>query len=306
MVAVTVTNWSTQTSQIGNKLNAQVDYNYKKYKDNHAAWARTFQSAEQKRRQEESQWQQFYYQVYAEDNAWWKTAVVFALNGIQLWALTEQYKQQKEIADRTYELSNRQLSIAEKMYSYYKQEFQPHETALGQQIDHYFAKPYLPQYETTGGRFALNARIQMIGKRRDALMCSSQYCTGALSTTLKDLALQEANAVANAMNSAVKYEKLRELKMEQKWLQTRLSFISLGRGVADQGITGIDGAVRAFHSFGADPGAALSQLLTTVAYTVGGIIDAPSRPNAPAPVVEAQPVYQRQAARPTTRITRQG
>lgn len=270
------------------------------YKDNLKQWNDAFVKAENNRRADETRWRNFYKETYATENAWLKNTVMFILNGVQLWALVQQYNQQKEIADRTYNLAHRQLALAEGMYNYYKEMFQPHEVALGGQIDGYFANPYRPQYETTSGRFALNARMQMIGKRREALMCASQYCTGALASTLKDLALQEANLVANAMNSGVKYEKLRQSKMDQKWLQTRLAFIQAGRGVAAQGITGIDGAVKAFHSFGADPGAALGQLLTTVARTVGGIIPTPSTRGTPAPVVEAVPAV----SRPVTSVPR--
>lgn len=266
-----------QAQEMGKKLNEQVDHNLEKQKANHEAWKATFLQAEATRRTEERNWREFYQTVYKGEKSWLQKTMLFVLNGIQLWALVQQYNQQKTIAKRTYELANRQLTLAENMYSYYKKEFQPHETALGQQIENYFANPYRPQYEITAGRFALNARIQMAGKRRGVLMCTSQYCTGAVTSALKDIAIQEAQQVANAMNSGVKYETLREHKMEQKWLSARLAFVQAGRGVASQGVTGIDGAVRAFHSFGADPGSALSQLLGTIAHTVGGIIPAPQQ-----------------------------
>lgn len=283
MTSVTITNTQQlaqdQAEAMGKKLNAQVDHNLEKLKANHEAWKATFLEAETNRRAEERNWREYYQLVYQGEKSWWQNTMLFILNGIQLWALTQQYNQQKTIAKRTYELANRQLQLAEKMFNYYKEQFQPHETALGGQIDNYFANPYKPQYEITGGRFALSARMQMVGKRRELFMCTSQYCTGAITSSLKDLAIQEANLVANAMNTGVKYEKLREHKLEQKWLTTRFAFISAGRGVSQQGITGIDGAQKAFHSFGADPGAALGQLLGTIAYTVGGIIPAPQSPS---------------------------
>ena len=135
----------------------------------------------------------------------------------------------------------------------------------------------------------------MTGKRREVLMCASQYCTGAVKTALRDLAVKEANLVGNAMNSAIKYENLREQRMEDKWLQVRLSFIQTGRGVSGQAVTGIDGALTAFSRFNADPGAALSQLLGTAAYTIGGIIPSPNSSRA-APIVEATPAYSRGSA----------
>lgn len=275
---VTLDNYQQLAEEQGKKLNERVDYELQQIKKNHEQWASAFTAAEEQRRQDESEWRQFYWDVYKEENSWWKKWVIYGLSAIQMWALYTQYKQQSEIADRTYGLANRQLRLAEEMYVYYKASFQPHEVKLGEQINNYFANPYRQQYETTGGRFVTAARMQMVGKRREVLMCASQYCTGAVSASMKNIAVQEANLVANAMNSAVKYEDLREQRLTDKWLQTRLAFVSVGRGVADQSITGIDNAVSAFSSFKADPGNALARLLGTAAYTVGGLIPSPNAP----------------------------
>lgn len=284
-----------QGSAYEKALKARVDHELAEQRKNYTSWAKKFTDAEAQRRIEEDNWREFYKKVYEEENTWWKDIIFYALNGIQLWALVQQYNQQKEIADRVYDLANRQQSLAEEMYSHYKAQYQPHEIALGKHIDNYFANQYRPQYDTTGGRFVVNARAQMTGKRREVLMCASQYCTGAVKTALRDLAVREANLVGNAMNSAIKYENLREQRMEDKWLQVRLSFIQTGRGVSGQAVTGIDGAVTAFSRFNADPGAALSQLLGTAAYTIGGIIPSPNSSRA-APIVEATPAYTRGSA----------
>lgn len=284
-----------QGSAYEKALKARVDHELTEQRKNYTSWAKKFEAAEDQRRIEENNWREFYKKVYEEENTWWKDLIFYVLNGIQLWALVQQYNQQKEIADRVYDLANRQQSLAEEMYGYYKAQYQPHEIALGKHIDNYFTKPYRPQYDTTGGRFVVNARAQMTGKRREVLMCASQYCTGAVKTALRDLAVKEANLVGNAMNSAIKYENLREQRMEDKWLQVRLSFIQTGRGVSGQAVTGIDGALTAFSRFNADPGAALSQLLGTAAYTIGGIIPSPNSSRA-APIVEATPAYTRGSA----------
>ena len=122
-------------------------------------------------------------------------------------------------------------------------------------------------------------------------MCQS---TGAVKTSLRDIAAYEANIVGNAMNSAIKYENLREQRMEDRWLQARLAFIQTGRGLSGQTITGIGNAARAFSSFGADPG--LNQLLGVASYTIGGLISSPSSRTRAAPIVEAKPAYSRGAS----------
>ena len=102
-----------------------VDYELKKKQENYKKWGEKFKSAESARRAQEDQWREFYKQVYEEENSWWKNLILFALNGIQLWALAEQYKQQKEIADRTYDIANRQQAIAEEMYNIYSKKARP-------------------------------------------------------------------------------------------------------------------------------------------------------------------------------------
>lgn len=275
---VTVDNWSQQASVMYDKFKSSIDYNIDKQKENHAAWAENFKQAEESRRKEEDNWRKFYEKIYQTETKWWQQLVMFGLNSIQLWALYTQYEQQKEIAERTYELANRQLKLAEEMFSFYKKNYLPHERGLSDQIDNYHKNPYRPQYETTGGRFVASTRQQFIGKRREVLMCASPYCTGALKNSLKQIALAEAKAVGNALNSAVKFEDLREKRMTEKWVNARLSFVGAGRGVAAQGMAGFGRALSAFSSFGADPGAALDQLLKTVAYTVGGLIPQPDAP----------------------------
>ena len=305
MSAVTLTNYQQLAQAQGQEIEkantaaykARVDHELEEIRKNHQKWAAKFAQAEDVRRKEEDNWRKFYKKVYEEENSWIKDTAFYILNGIQLWALVQQYNQQKQIADRVYDLANRQQTLAEDLYSHYKAQYQPHEIQLGKQIDNYFANPYRPQYDTTAGRFVINARAQMVGKRREVLMCANQYCTGSVKTALRDLAVKEANLVGNAINSAVKYENLREQRLEDKWLQVRLSFINTGRGVSGQASTGIDGAVAAFSKFGADPGAALSQLLGTAAYTIGGIIPSPNSQRA-APIVEATPAYTR--GTPTT------
>ena len=142
-----------QGSAYEKALKARVDHELTEQRKNYASWAKKFDQAEAQRRIEEDNWREFYKKVYEEENTWWKDLIFYVLNGIQLWALVQQYNQQKEIADRVYDLANRQQSLAEEMYGHYKAQYQPHEIALGQQIDNYFAKPYRPQYDTTGGRF---------------------------------------------------------------------------------------------------------------------------------------------------------
>ena len=81
---VTVDNFDQQANLLGAEMRKQVDHEFDKYKANHQAWSKTFLEAEQKRREAEYQWREFYWEVYSTENAWWKTMTMFVLNGIQL------------------------------------------------------------------------------------------------------------------------------------------------------------------------------------------------------------------------------
>lgn len=48
-----------------------------------------------------------------------------------------------------------------------------------------------------------------------------------------------------------------------------MKYIQIGRDIASQGQNGVMKAFQTFSAFGADPGAALGQLLGTISYTLG-------------------------------------
>jgi len=258
-------------------LNQGWHYYFEWANKNHEAWSTAFENAEANRRKEEELWREYYKKIYKSDHSFYKKVTMFALNAIQLWALWKQFRQQKELAERTYEIANRAQQVAEELMAYYEQVYQPHETALGDQINNYFEDGCI-NYDSTAERFERNVRNSFARAKANALRCSSSYCGGFTPAMMKQWEIETAQAVGNARTGAYRYEEMRKETRDSYFLELRMKFIQVGRNIAAQGQGGIMKAFNTFSSFGADPAAALNQLLGTLSSTVGSTISAPTAP----------------------------
>ena len=247
------------------------------------AWEALFDEAEAQRVKENDRWFKYYKSVYEDDMSWWKKIILFALNGVQLWALWKQFEQQKDLADKTYDLANRVQVIAEELFAFYKGTYLPQESALGGQISSYFGGAQCVNYEVSGKRFEDNMRTAFRVARNSLMRCTSSNCAPFTANDALSWAVEQSQALGNARNSAYRHEETLKDYKDGKWLDIRLKFIQVGRKVSADGQDGIMAAFSTFSSFGADPGAALSQLLGTLSNTVGQMISSPTAPNGQIP-----------------------
>lgn len=247
------------------------------------AWEALFDEAEAQRVKENDRWFKYYKSVYEDDMSWWKKIILFALNGVQLWALWKQFEQQKDLADKTYDLANRVQVIAEELFAFYKGTYLPQESALGGQISSYFGGAQCVNYEVSGKRFEDNMRTAFRVARNSLTRCTSSNCAPFTANDTLSWAVEQSQALGNARNSAYRHEETLKDYKDGKWLDLRLKFIQVGRKVSADGQDGIMAAFSTFSSFGADPGAALSQLLGTLSNTVGQMISSPTAPNGQIP-----------------------
>ena len=247
------------------------------------AWEALFDEAEAQRVKENDRWFKYYKSIYEDDMSWWKKIILFALNGVQLWALWKQFEQQKDLADKTYDLANRVQVIAEEIFAFYKGTYLPQESALGGQISSYFGGAQCVNYEVSGKRFEDNMRTAFRVARNSLTRCTSSNCAPFTANDALPWAVEQSQALGNARNSAYRHEETLKDYKDGKWLDLRLKFIQVGRKVSADGQDGIMAAFSTFSSFGADPGAALSQLLGTLSNTVGQMISSPTAPNGQIP-----------------------
>lgn len=260
-------------------LNAGWEYYFQWADKDFSAWSAAFNKAETYRREEETKWREYYKKVYEDDYGFLKKVTMFALNAIQLWALWRQFRIQKKIADRTYEVADRVQKIAEEMYDFYKATYLPQEMAMSNQINDGIDNAYCADYDGTGGRFEANTRMAFAKAKADVLRCSSSHCGGFTEAQYKQFEIDTLSAVANARNHAYRFEEVKKETKDNKWLDLRMKWIQVGRNVSEQGQGGVMKAFGTFSNFGADPGAALSTLLGTLSNTVGQMISSPVSPN---------------------------
>ena len=260
-------------------LNAGWDYYFQWADKDFSAWSEQFKYAESKRREEDRRWREYYKKVYDDDYTFLKKVLMFALNAVQLWALWKQFRQQKKIADQTYDIANRVQAIAEEMFDFYKRVYYPQEIAMNNQINGYFDNPYCANYDGTGGRFEGNVRNAFAKAKAGLMRCSSSVCGGLTESELKQFEVETYKAMGNARNIAYRYEETKKENKDSKWLELRMKWIQVGRNISEQGQGGVMKAFGTFSNFGADPGAALSTLLGTLSNTVGQMISSPTSPD---------------------------
>lgn len=244
----------------------------------YSAWSSAFDEAESARIEESRRWLEYYNTVYSEDMSWWKKLTMFALNGVQLWALWKQFQQQRDLADKTHDIAERVQKIAEELFSFYKETYYPHEIALSKQINGYFENPYCANYSGTGDKFDNNMKLAFRAARESVTRCTSSICAPFTDSDNLSWEIEQMQAIGNARNGAYRYEELRKDTKDNKWLELRMKFIQIGRNVSQDGQNGIMKAFNTFSSFGADPGAALSQMLGVLSNTVGQMISSPTAP----------------------------
>lgn len=256
----------------------------------HSAWKEAFLKAECQRLQESKRWLTYYKDVYEKDNAWWKKLTMFALNAIQLWALWKQFRQQKEIADRTYEIADRTQKIAEELYSFYEQVYKPQENALSSQISSYFSGGECVPYDLAE-QFEQTVRLSFSRSQANMLRCTSSHCGDFSEDMMRQLEIEMAQSVGNARTGAFRYAELLKESKDAFYLELRMKFIQVGRNISSDGQNGVMKAFNTFSNFGADPGAALNQLLGTFSHMMGSQISSPIMPTGQMPQMPDKPYH---------------
>ncbi|MBD5585298.1 MAG: hypothetical protein HDQ88_09470 [Clostridia bacterium] len=164
-----------------------------------------------------------------------------------------------DIAVQEWEMAKKYWRIAENWLDYYKSSYAPVED---QELWEAMALPIAePSYETARGRARTSAWIAYKGKLREAMRCTSRYCTGLRTDMLIRISQAQAQAVSMADGLGYRNERAyTETRNDVRW-EKRLNTAKRGRdliadvtslGAASAGIYGslLDQAWRGLESAG--------------------------------------------------------
>lgn len=134
-----------------------------------------------------------------------------------------------DIALKEWEMAKKYWRIAENWLDYYKDAYAPVED---QEIDEALKIPIAePSYDIARGRARASAWIAAKGRLRQAMRCTSRYCTGLRGDILLRVKQAEAEAVALADGLGYRNERAYvEARNDVRWEQ-RLNTAKRGRDI---------------------------------------------------------------------------
>lgn len=165
--------------------------------------------------------------------AFFQAAQQLAIAGLQ-------YAAAQYIADKQFEIADRQMRIAETEHDRYTQHFWCVENLLA---DEQCALPeYTPDYLTQSARAVLDVRKQFDVQRQQLLRMRTRYCGRVIDFGLCDLAGAEARAAAEARDKAYRYEEARRDAKSDLRFNRQLQVSNLGRNIAAQSVRDMQAA----------------------------------------------------------------
>ena len=131
------------------------------------------------------------------------------------------------IAFKQLALANKYYDLAKEMRNYWNSTFRPNEV---KQVNEAFNEPrYTPQYDAVAGRYLVSVK-QQFQKTMDKVATSARrYCCGMTAAMMRDIAVAQAMAEADAVNLAYRYEDARKQIFDDRRWERRHAAIALGR-----------------------------------------------------------------------------
>lgn len=138
------------------------------------------------------------------------------------------------LADKQYDIAKLYYNIAKWWRDYYNTSFVPVEN---QELAEANAlKEETPHYDMARGQVQNLMRIKFKGMADRSLQCTSEYCTGLRGVLLRDIAGQEATAVAAATGLGYRNERAYiEVRSDVRW-QKIMQTIKRGRDMQSDAI----------------------------------------------------------------------
>lgn len=151
------------------------------------------------------------------------------LSAAALAAATVNALKALDIAKKEWEMALKYWRIAENWLDYYKDSYAPVED---QELDEALKLPIAePHYDAAIARARASAWIEFKGKLRDAMRCTSKYCTGLRADMLVRIAEAQGLAVTTAEGLGYRNERAYvEARNDVRW-EKRLNTAKRGRDI---------------------------------------------------------------------------
>lgn len=151
------------------------------------------------------------------------------LSAAALAAATANAMKALEIAQKEWEMAKKYWQIAENWLNYYKDFYAPVEDQeLAEAMDLPIAEPH---YDVAMARARASAWINFKGKLRDAMRCTSKYCTGLRGDMLVQISLAQGIAATTAEGLGYRNERAYvEARNDVRW-EKRLNTAKRGRDI---------------------------------------------------------------------------
>ncbi len=161
-------------------------------------------------------------------------AIIDILSNAAIAALS--VKQALEAARAQKALSDKYLRMANEARAHYNSYYKPLEElsvawACAQAL-------YDRKYDMTQiGRAMLTTKAQYKNKAENLTNCMSRYCSGLRATAIRDVLLEEAQAVASAAMAGLRYEKGYQRAQDAARFDRRNQMLKIGRDMSAEGTT---------------------------------------------------------------------
>lgn len=162
----------------------------------------------------------------------------------------------EKIAARQAEIAQGYLDIAKELQDLWRSQYKCLEIKATNES---CAEPiYTPDYEEQAGRYAMSVKKQFQQAYDQLEQCLSPYCTGMRQLLTRDIAIEEARSVADAVNYAYRYAESRaEALNDRRW--TRMTeLIGLGRGLVSMSLSYSQAAGQLYSSLGHQAAASIA------------------------------------------------
>jgi len=169
------------------------------------------------------------------------------------------------IANKQYDIAKRYIAIAEELQSLWRDHYK--KLDIKATAESHNEAVHAPDYDEQAGRYAISVRRQFAEAYKRLEQCTSAYCTGLHQMLTRDIVVQEAKAIADAVNYAYRYAEHRAESLNDRRWSRMTQMVGLGKGIMSTSLSYSQSASAAYSSIGGQLNASIAGLGRAIGYT---------------------------------------